>query len=66
MLSQPRFTGFEKQIFFKAFLCTGLFLFAGALLSAGLEEEEKLYEAEQSLGRVALLSGSVLCLFSPG
>ena len=39
----------------------GLLLFAGALLSARLKEE-KLYEAEPSLCRVALLSGLVLDL----
>lgn len=40
----------------------GLLLFAGALLSARLEEEEKLYEAEQSLFRVLPLSSSILDL----
>ena len=69
MLADPQFTGFEKQACTnlclprsRALLCVGLLLLAGALLSAGLEEEEKLCEAEQALCCVALLSGSVLDL----
>lgn len=69
MLSGTWFTGFEKQactnLCFpcsKALLCMGLLLFAGALLAARLKEEEKLYEAEQSLFREPPLSGSILDL----